>query len=106
MYCPCCGDTLTLSLGVYRCERGEMELSHMTAEALTECYIARKRTPHSRPRTRGLDRAWYCPGCGVKMREAKAVFTCPACRRSINEFIHELLDLHPHRDERGMWPWH
>jgi rubrerythrin len=41
---------------------------------------------------------WFCPVCGVKASEgAPGDIQCPSCERSLVEFIHALVELHPHR---------
>lgn len=92
--------------GVYRCEHGEMELSVLTADGLIECFMDTPRPEHSRPLSFEPDGQWHCPRCGVPMLNSRGMIQCPNCQRCMNRFVRQLLELHPHRDERGMWPWH
>jgi hypothetical protein len=39
MYCPKCGDSLKDQHGVFRCERGRMELSQLMAERLYSGFV-------------------------------------------------------------------
>jgi hypothetical protein len=67
------------------------------AQALTECFEERTRIPRDFAFSFEVGGAWFCPGCGVQAHETEGRIVCPRCSRSLNEFIHSLVDLHPHR---------
>src|SRR5215475_8123843 len=105
LHCPKCGDVLAENAdGRLACLRGRMELADELEERLRECYAEQTRTPHDvvfahggRPARIGGD--WFCPGCGVAARElTPGDLRCPACSRSLVEFIHSLIERHPHHD--------
>ncbi len=106
MFCPRCGDQMFQLGGVYHCERGEMELSVLTADELIEAFLDTPRAEHFRPIAYEPDVKLFCPRCGVEMRKGNGMIQCPRCGRCLNRFVRQLMELHPHRDERGMWPWH
>ena len=98
MHCPKCGVTLVEESGQpKRCAPGDMWLSEKLAGALRECYVENARSPRERPFPARVGGEWFCPGCGVKTAEASAGdVRCPQCKRSLAEFIHALVELHPH----------
>ena len=65
---------------------------------------AKTRTPREvvftyggKPHAIGGD--WFCPGCGVPTQElTPGALRCPACSRSLVEFVHSLIERHPHFD--------
>ena len=101
MFCPKCGDELVVDArGSLACERGGMQLSPHLAARLTDSFILKKR-PSYEPK--GADPkfrwggTWFCPACGVRAKEeGGAVVRCPDCGRNLGEFLHELIELHPH----------
>jgi hypothetical protein len=99
MYCPRCGDALKRhSNGELTCERGDMGLSQHLERGLTECFVDRTRIPRSEPLPFRVGGSWSCPACGVAMAETEpGLILCSQCGLSLGEFIHELVELHPHR---------
>ena len=99
MYCPKCGDPLKRrSSGELTCERGTMGLSQQLERELTECFVARTRAPRSTPLPFRVGGSWFCPGCAVPMVETEpGLLKCFKYDLSLGEFIHELVELHPHR---------
>jgi predicted RNA-binding Zn-ribbon protein involved in translation (DUF1610 family) len=46
----------------------------------------------------------HCPGCGVMAEESTpGDLRCPKCARSLVEFVHSLIERHPHLDNSGKW---
>ena len=110
LYCPKCGDALTESAeGELQCARGRMGLAQELEQRLRECFVMQTRTPRDtvfiyggKPSSIGGD--WFCPGCGVAAAEsAPGDLRCPACSRSLVEFVHSLTELHPHFDGVSVW---
>ncbi len=98
MYCPRCGQELERVNGVWTCTRGNMPLSpHLSAE-LTDVYLRKIRNAEFRPTTFKWGGVWYCPGCGVPLQERDGLMMCPQCGQSLNEFLFDLLELHPHKE--------
>jgi rubrerythrin len=100
MYCPKCGDSLEEQRGVFRCERGEMELSPFMAERLYSGFVSKTEEPEDFRFTQAGYRfggKWICPGCGVLMHEEEpGAVRCPQCRRNIGKYLRQLIELHPH----------
>ena len=99
MYCPQCGREMSQIDGVFTCVAGDMPLSRHMQAALCE------RFPELKPRPAGAQfgrdlAAWFCPGCGIPLA---LELRCPSCGRSLRDLFVELVELHPHRDERGQW---
>jgi ribosomal protein S27E len=98
LHCPKCGDVLAESTsGTLRCARGQMELSQELGERLLECYVLHARTPREKPFAFPVGGVWFCPACGVPTQERNpGDVRCTACSRSLAEFLHALVELHPH----------
>ena len=105
LHCPKCGDVLTESAsGEFECVRGRMGLAQELEQRLRECYVLQTRAPRDvvftyggKPHRIGGD--WFCPGCGVAAQElTPGDLRCPACSRSLVEFVHSLIERHPHFD--------
>ena len=79
-----------------------MTLSENVRRGLEETFIAATRPPREAPTfATGIGGHWFCPRDGVAMIESDGVLHCSVCSRSLNEFVHQLIELHPHRDDRG-----
>jgi hypothetical protein len=75
-----------------------MGLSQRIERELTECFVDRTRTPGVASLPFRVGGSWSCPGCGVAMDEtAPGLVMCSKCGLSLSEFIHALVELHPHR---------
>jgi hypothetical protein len=97
MFCPKCGDELVEVEGELTCVRGNMKLSQNLAARLTECYVDGVSTPREQTFSFGIGGEWFCPGCGTQAREKpRGVIRCAECERSLNEFLHDLTEKHPH----------
>jgi hypothetical protein len=95
MYCPRCARPLTLQDEVWRCERGEMELSRSLGLRLAARFATGGGEEPAADSSAPVGGHWYCPACGVPMDgDAR----CPACMRSLRTFLFELVELHPHAD--------
>jgi hypothetical protein len=103
MHCPKCGVMLVEESGQpKRCAPGDMWLSEKLAGALRECYVENVRSPRERPFPARVGGEWFCPGCGIKTtEESVGDVRCPQCKRSLAEFIHALVELHPHAGLAG-----
>ena len=98
MYCPKCGDPLTMSADSWlECTRGDMQLSKRLEQRLKEVYELDLRPP--KKHVLDIDGSgWFCPKCGVRLeRSQERNYACPSCSLSIGEFVFELVELHPHR---------
>ena len=98
MYCPKCGDVLEERYGTFVCIRGDMPLSRGMAEGLYTHFISKSEIPEAFRTVRRLGAGrWYCPACGVLMREDSShEVRCPECGRDIGPFAYHLIELHPH----------
>jgi predicted RNA-binding Zn-ribbon protein involved in translation (DUF1610 family) len=105
LFCPKCGKQLSENrAGYFECVRGDMPLAWELAERLNDCYVKKIRSPMERSCGYPVGGMWYCLGCGVEIKEEKhGDLRCPLCCRSISEFIHSLIERHPHRDGTGGW---
>jgi predicted RNA-binding Zn-ribbon protein involved in translation (DUF1610 family) len=102
VYCPKCGDELEQADGVWLCRRGDMPLSSHVAQRLLNVYVRKVRDSVPKPRLKwGGD--WWCPGCGRRLSEEDGLVECKQCRQSLNEFLYELIEVHPHRTHGGLW---
>ena len=99
MYCPYCGREMALIDGVLTCAAGEMSLSPRLAAVLVERFPVRASQPPSAAVGRRTG-VWYCPGCGAPLG---AGLHCRSCGLSLRDVFHQLVELHPHRDEHGHW---
>ena len=97
MFCPKCGDKLKEKSGGFLCEAGDMPLSLHLVKRFFECFVTRAEKPRDLRFSFLVGGEWFCPGCGVKTTEQSGVVFCPECGLSLNEFIHALIELHPHR---------
>ena len=79
------------------CVRGGMELSRDMAERLNACFVAKSEDPEDLRLSVTVGGRWYCPGCGVPMKEeVSGVVRCPQCGRNLGKFLFHLVELHPH----------
>jgi uncharacterized Zn finger protein (UPF0148 family) len=105
LHCPKCGDVLTETADSHlECVRGQMPLAHELEQRLRECYVAQTREPRDFVHTYGIGGDWFCPGCGVAAQElTPGDLRCPTCSRSLVEFVHSLIERHPHFDGVRSW---
>jgi rubrerythrin len=73
-----------------------MSLSQKLEEGLIDCFILRVRKPKELKFPFIVGGTWFCPACGIKMFEKNGDVRCSQCNLSLNEFIHQLVELHPH----------
>ena len=98
LHCPYCGRGLTWKDGVLRCQVGGMELSEQLRKKLTECYVDQVRVPSHLPPVEALvseEERWHCPQC-ARVLTGKPLLSCESCGKYLNEFLFELIELHPH----------
>jgi hypothetical protein len=81
--------------GEVTCVSGDMGLSQKMHDGLYEVFIARTR--RGRPRTFRCGGRWFCPGCGGPLKAESEHVRCETCREYLDEFIHQLVELHPHQ---------
>ena len=108
LFCPKCGDQLAKNTdGHFECKRGRMTLAQELEQRLIECFVNEVRRPREAssvyngvpPKIGGQ---WFCPGCGVAVEESTpGNLRCPKCSKSLAEFVHSLIERHPHLDESG-----
>ena len=77
----------------YKCLRGDMQLSRTMHDSLSEVFEARSRHGERRGNPSGR---WSCPGCGIPMDDEHGHVRCGECGEYLDEFIHGLVELHPH----------
>jgi rubrerythrin len=73
-----------------------MTFSKNLEKGLIEVFLERTRTQVLKPFSFKVGGIWFCPSCGNQMLEAEGVVYCPSCKLSLNEFIVQLVELHPH----------
>lgn len=97
MFCPRCGAAMNQGASGFTCAAGEMSLSKKMNRGLLEVFVERTRqgTRHPESSLR-LGGPWFCPGCGVAMTVEGCHASCPKCGGVLDEFIHGLVELHPH----------
>jgi predicted amidophosphoribosyltransferase len=98
MFCPKCGETLEQIDGAWTCRRGGMPLSPRLSAGFTDVYVLKTSTAQPGRATFLWAGTWYCPGCGIQTEEQAGTVVCPRCRQSLNEFLYDLIELHPHKD--------
>ncbi len=96
MFCPKCGTALEQNANELYCPEGDMHLSENLEKGFTEVFLERTRTPVLKPVSFKIGGTWFCPKCGNQMLEAEGVVHCLSCKLSLNEFIVQLVELHPH----------
>ena len=106
LHCPKCGARLERNArGALECRAGQMEISRILEQRLTACYVDESRSPRELParNAAAIGGSWFCPGCGVATTEATpGDVRCPRCTKSLSEFLHHLIEFHPHR-KGGAW---
>ena len=87
------------------CVSGDMWLSQMMERGLREVFVEESRPAMVKPRREGFrwGGRWFCPRCGVEMQEGQDSVTCPRCGKQLDEFIYELMELHPHLRPDGRY---
>ena len=63
-------------------------------DRLSEVFEARSRRGRGLPLGQGG--RWFCPGCGCPATTGAEHVQCPRCDEYLDEFIHGLVELHPH----------
>ena len=106
MFCPKCSDELVKVGSEVTCVRGQMGLSQHLERRFTECFILGADRPRESRFSFIVGGKWFCPGCGVPAVEADGVVRCPLCELSLNEFIHALVERHPHVRVAGKEEWY
>ena len=102
MFCPKCGQLLTYTLDERLvCAAGKMEFTQHLTSKFEECYLAQTRNPREMKFNFVVGGEWYCPVCGVSAKEEDGHIRCPKCNRSLNEFIYQLIERHPHNEVHG-----
>jgi NADH pyrophosphatase NudC (nudix superfamily) len=96
MFCPKCGDPLARRRDELTCVRGNMALSRSMETRLEATFVNRTSAPEEKRFPFRVGGTWFCPGEGEQMTETEGVISCPSCRRSLNPFVHQLVELHPH----------
>ncbi|MBX3217133.1 MAG: hypothetical protein KF850_34195 [Labilithrix sp.] len=99
MFCPKCGKRMDVMNGTFACVSGEMPLSPHLHSNLCELFVSRSRNAHSVPLNWGG--SWFCPGRGRAATTGHKHVQCEACGVYLDEFLHALVELHPHRVPDG-----
>jgi hypothetical protein len=95
VFCPKCGQPMSIVDGTFTCVAGEMQLSGSLHDTLSEVFVARAR--RARPRALNWGGNWFCPGCGVPAKTETEHVRCARCGEYLDEFLYQLVELHPHR---------
>ncbi len=85
--------------GVLACTSGDVPLSPLLHAVLVERFPVYVPRPLS-VAIGGRLGAWFCPGCGILLGPG---LICPSCGHTLRDLHHQLVELHPHRDEGGNW---
>lgn len=101
MYCPKCGKELVSTKSGWLCENGNMYLSKHLAERLNRCFILKSESPKDLKFSFIIGGNWFCPYDATKMIEESGYVKCLECKISLNEFIHHLVELHPHKSHEN-----
>ncbi|MFI5298264.1 MAG: hypothetical protein ACHREM_09220 [Polyangiales bacterium] len=101
MFCPKCGQPMEMVDGTYKCISGDMPLSKVLHDRLSEVFVARSRS--ARALTINFGGRWFCPGCGSPASTDATHVRCEKCGEYLDEFLYQLIELHPHRDASGRW---
>ena len=87
-----------------RCDSGQLIFAKELSDRLVSCYATEDRVPKDLPFGFAVGGTWFCPACGSQAEESeRGRVKCPECGRSLNEFIHSLVEKHPHADGKGGW---
>jgi rubrerythrin len=81
--------------GTFACASGEMALSRNLHDRLCEVFVSRSRSARQVPVNWG--RGWFCPSCGTPAAADHEHVRCGTCGEYLDEFLHALIELHPHR---------
>lgn len=103
VFCPKCGDKLEQGGDGLQCTRGSMPLSVFLANRLADVYERRVRDSKQKASSFRWGGVWYCPGCGARLEERDGLVKCEHCNQALNEFLYQLIERHPHRNEDGTW---
>jgi hypothetical protein len=97
LYCPKCGDSMSVADGTLKCERGDMALSERLCEDFLDVYVRRTKTSSERPLSFKAGGSWYCPENGRPLVEKNGMIRCDQCGNALNQFIYQLIEVHPHK---------
>jgi tRNA(Ile2) C34 agmatinyltransferase TiaS len=103
MHCPKCGTLMETGGREYRCPKGNMGLAAGMERDLVEGFIEPGIQKVPIPARVRIGGRWFCPRDGAAMAETGRFIACPACGRSLNEYVYRLIERHPHLDESGQW---
>jgi hypothetical protein len=96
VFCPKCGHEMTLADShagtTYKCVPGDIQLSRVMHDRLSEVFVTQNRHAEGRE---GVG-SWFCPRCGKLMNNEDGHVRCVECGEFLDEFIHGLVELHPH----------
>ena len=82
-----------------------MSLSRHLEGRLTECFITKVSKPRDLRFSFVVGGQWYCPGCGVPTIEENGFVRCTQCGLTLNEFMHSLVEHHPHKEKGDHTDW-
>lgn len=95
--CPRCGcDLIIQATGESRCVSSGALLSVNVTKALRERFAGPMSTRDVARSTFRTDGEWFCPACGVSMRNSGDRVFCTVCGQSLHDLVWELLELNPH----------
>ena len=95
VFCPKCGKRMDVVSATFTCVSCEMPLSRSLHDRLSEVFVSRTRSARTVPLNWGA--SWFCPGCRVAAKTGQDHVRCEKC----GEFLHALVELHPHRAHGG-----
>jgi hypothetical protein len=97
MFCPKCGNRLLETPEGLICQNGKMQITKELEKRLRECYVLKTRKPSEMQFRIRIGR-WFCPQCAISTIEKDGIALCPKCELCMNEFVHSLVEHHPHFD--------
>ncbi len=77
---------------IFICNNGNMLLSERMNNFLIQRFSLNCHPRESNEEIQKSD-SWYCPGCGVPLKND---FSCILCSNSLSDLKYELLEFHPH----------
>ena len=96
LFCPRCAAPFETTGPEYRCPVGNMLLSRVMQRGLIAAFIDPGVDELPRPFRVGIGGTWFCPRDRSLMEENAGIIACPECHRSLNRYVIQLVELHPH----------
>jgi rubrerythrin len=87
----------------FYCKTGDMHLSEYLSTTFVRQFIEKTEPfPDIAPEV-NWGGGWFCPACGKEMKEEDGAVRCPICNINMTKYLHQLIELHPHKQADGTW---